>query len=401
MKLNNAPIEKITNLLNIPLMKNNIDQEDIDCLIEFLKQSDVFTQNEKVREFEEAWSKWLGVKHSVFLNSGSSANFITMAVLKELYGVGEVLVPPLTWSSDIASVINAGFTPVFVDINLKNLAMDENKILEAITPNTVAIFLTHVLGFNGLSSFLLEELEKRNIHLIEDVCESHGASFNGKKAGTFGKASNFSFYYAHHMSTIEGGMLCVDDDKFYQYARLMRSHGMVRESTDAAFKKQIAFDNPELSEEFIFLVPGYNMRSTELNAVIGLSQLKRLNINNKKRFDNFKLFLDNLDKDRYCTDFDINGSVNYAFILILREKNQRLFNNVINRLRNENVEFRRGTAGGGNMARQPFVRKVLPTFDPTTLKNTEHVHFYGLYTGNYPGLEQEKILELCSVLNKI
>jgi CDP-6-deoxy-D-xylo-4-hexulose-3-dehydrase len=382
-------------------MKNNIEREDVDCLIEFLKLSDVFTQSKKVCEFEKQWSEWLGVKYSVFVNSGSSANFITMAVLKELYGGGEVIVPALTWSSDIASVLNAGFTPVIVDINLENLAMNENKILEAITPNTVAVFLTHVLGFNGLSEILLDELEKRNIILVEDVCESHGASFKNRKVGTFGLVSNFSFYYAHHMSTIEGGMVCTNAEKIYQYARLMRSHGMVRESTDAVFKEQVARDNPELREEFIFLVPGYNMRSTELNAVIGLNQLKRLDINNRKRVDNFKLFLDNLDNDRYYTDFDISGSVNYAFVLILREKNQRLFDNIVAVLRNEKVEFRRGTAGGGNMARQPFVRKALPDFDPAVLKNTDHVHFYGMYTGNYPGLEQEKILGLCSVLNNI
>jgi CDP-6-deoxy-D-xylo-4-hexulose-3-dehydrase len=113
------------------------------------------------------------------------------------------------------------------------------------------------------------------------------------------------------------------------------------------------------------------------------------------------LFLDNLNNDRYYTNFDLSGSVNYAFVLILREKNQKLFNNIITKLRNENVEFRRGTSGGGNMARQPFVRKALPGFDPAILKNADHVHFYGMYTGNYPGLEQEKILGLCSVLNNI
>jgi CDP-6-deoxy-D-xylo-4-hexulose-3-dehydrase len=237
--------------------------------------------------------------------------------------------------------------------------------------------------------------------LIEDVCESHGVSFNGKKAGTFGSISNFSFYYAHHMSTIEGGMVCTDNEKFYQYARLMRSHGMVRESTDTAFKEKIARDNPELREEFIFLVPGYNMRSTELNAVIGINQLKRLDENNKKRVDNFKLFLDNLDRNKYYTDFDFSGSVNYAFVLILREKSQKLFDNVVTLLRNVKVEFRRGTAGGGNMVRQPFVKKFLPNLNPANFENTEHVHFYGMYTGNYPGLEQEKIFKLCSMLNKL
>ena len=178
-------------MLNIPLMSNNILPEDKEALIDFLKTSDRFTNGPKVIEFEQAWSQWLGVKHTLFVNSGSSANFITMAVLRDLYGAGEVIVPPIAWSSDISSVLAAGHTPVFVDVDLKNLAMAEQEILSHITDKTKAVFLTHVLGFNGLSENLLQELEKRSIPLIEDVCESHGATLNGKKCGTFGLASNF------------------------------------------------------------------------------------------------------------------------------------------------------------------------------------------------------------------
>ena len=301
-------------MLNIPLMSNNILPQDKEALIEFLKTSDRFTNGPKVLEFEQAWSQWLGVKHTLFVNSGSSANFITMAVLRELYGAGEVIVPPIAWSSDISSVLAAGHTPVFVDVNLRNLAMAEEEILSHITEKTRAVFLTHVLGFNGLGENLLWELEKRNIPLIEDVCESHGAAMNGKKCGTFGLASNFSFYYAHHMSTIEGGAVCTNDDRFYQYCRLYRSHGMIRESTDDDFRVKITENYPELRPEFLFLVPGYNMRSTELNAVVGLSQLKRLDANNRCRIENFRLFLGGLDPEKYFTDFQTDGAVNYGEI---------------------------------------------------------------------------------------
>lgn len=388
-------------MLNIPLMSNNISQEDKDALIDFLKTSDRFTNGPKVQEFEQAWSRWLGVKHTLFVNSGSSANFITMAVLRDLYGPGEVIVPPIAWSSDISSVLAAGHTPVFVDVDLKNLAMSEHEILTHITQNTRAVFLTHVLGLNGLSESLIQELEKRNIPLIEDVCESHGATLNGKKCGTFGLASNFSFYYAHHMCTIEGGAICTNDDRFYQYCRLYRSHGMVRESTDKNFRGQIERTYPDLRPEFLFLVPGYNMRSTELNAVVGLSQLKRLDANNKRRIENFSLFLNNLDPERYFTDFQTDGAVNYAFIILLRDPDTDKFTRLTNALRKENVEFRRGTAGGGNLTRQPFVRQLFPDLDPTRLKNADHIHFYGLYTGNYPDLNPEKITGLCDLLNKI
>lgn len=388
-------------MLSIPLMSNNILPEDIDALIEFLQTSNRFTNGPKVREFEQAWSQWLGVKHTLFVNSGSSANFVTMAVLRDLYGAGEVIVPPIAWSSDIASIFAAGHTPVFVDVSKENLAMQETEILSHITTKTRAVFLTHVLGFNGLSESLLKELERRNIPLIEDVCESHGAALNGKKCGTFGLASNFSFYYAHHMSTIEGGVICTNDDRFYQYCRLYRSHGMVRESTDEVFKAEIARKYPELRPEFLFLVPGFNMRSTELNAVIGLSQIKRLDGNNQRRMENFKLFLEHLDPEKYFTAFQTEGAVNYAFIILLRNPNEEQFQKVTNALLENKVEFRRGTAGGGNLARQPFVRERMPEFDPATLKNADFIHSYGLYTGNYPDLEPEKILGLCNLLNKI
>lgn len=388
-------------MLDIPLMSNNIQKEDIDSLIAFLKTADRFTQGPEVQEFERAWSEWLGVKHTLFVNSGSSANFITMAVLRDLYGPGEVIVPPIAWSSDIASIFAAGHTPVFVDVALENLAMQEAEILAHITENTRAVFLTHVLGFNGLTESLMRELEKRGISLIEDVCESHGATLNGKKCGSFGLVSNFSFYYAHHMSTIEGGAICTNDDRFYEYCRLYRSHGMVRESTDEAFKEETARKYPELRTEFLFLVPGYNMRSTELNAVIGLSQLKRLDANNRRRVENFNLFLEHLDPETYFTDFRVEGAVNYAFVILLRKADPERFRALTEVLRENRVEFRRGTAGGGNLARQPFVRERMPSFDPAALKNADFIHAYGLYTGNYPDLEQDKILALCNLLNEL
>ena len=191
------------------LMENNFSKEDIASLIDFLKKNNknpILTQNKNVKKFEKEWSKWLGCKFSVFVNSGSSANFLSMAILKILKKKGEVIVPSLTWVSDVNSVIYHGFKPIFVDINPKNLCMDEDQILKKINKNTIAVFLTHAQGFNGLTQKLLSILKKRKIELIEDVCESHGAKFKKKKLGTFGLISNFSFYYAHHMSTIEGGM---------------------------------------------------------------------------------------------------------------------------------------------------------------------------------------------------
>ena len=177
-----------------PLMDNNITDSDVNSLISFIKKNKkkIFTQSTKVVEFEKKWAKWLGTKYSVFVNSGSSANFLTFLAIKILFGKGEVIVPPLTWNSDINAVIHNNFKPKFVDINLNTLSMDPKKIINNINKNTKAVFLTHAQGFNGLTKELLDKLKKKKVMLIEDVCESHGATFQNKKLGSFGKISNFA-----------------------------------------------------------------------------------------------------------------------------------------------------------------------------------------------------------------
>ena len=386
-----------------PLMDNNITESDVNSLISFLKNNKkkIFTQSVKVIEFEKKWSKWLGTKYSVFVNSGSSANLLTLQALRILYGKGEVIVPPLTWISDIASVIQNGFKPIFADINPKTLSMDESEIIKKINKNTKAVFITHVQGFNGLSKNLLNLLKKKKIVLLEDVCESHGATFNKKKLGTFGLISNFSFYYAHHMSTIEGGMICTNDKKVYELIRVLRSHGMLRECGNPSFEKKMIKDNPKLSPKFIFLYPAYNVRNTEMPAVIGLNQIKRLDKNNKLRTKNLKIFLNNLDGKYYRTNFELEGSSNYAFPLVLKKanfKNRDLLEKV---MKNNNIEFRRGNAGGGNQLRQPYLKNYIKGINLKNFKEVDHIHFFGYYIGNYPSLKKDKILKICNILNKI
>ncbi len=388
--------------LDWPLMQNNIVRSDLDGLIAYLQQPEpMLTQAAQVRGFEAEWSAWLGAKYSVFVNSGASANVITMAALKHFRGQGEVIVPPLTWVSDIASVLHAGLEPVFVDIDPRTLALDTNQVLDRLTPRTRAVFLTHILGYNGLNQRLLDELKARNIHLIEDVCESHGATFQGRKLGSFGWASNFSFYYAHHLSTIEGGMICSDDEEFIQVCRVMRSHGMTRESTSEVFKNGYKERHPDLSPDFIFAFPSHNMRSTELNAVIGRHQLPRLDANNALRNRNMQLFLSGLDSGRFFTEFETEGASNYAFTLVLREADFSLRDRVESILRQLRVEFRRGTSGGGNQLRQPYLRERFPNLRPEDFPKVDHIHFFGWYIGNYPDLDPTKIARLTEVLNSL
>jgi CDP-4-dehydro-6-deoxyglucose reductase, E1 len=389
-------------ILDWPLMHNNIPRADLDAVIAYLRnESPMLTQSQQVRLFEQEWSAWLGVKHSVFVNSGSSANLLTMAALRETFGPGEVIVPSLTWVSDIASVVQCGFKPVFVDIDPRTLGMDDQEVIAKLTPQTRAVFITHILGYNALTQRLLDELKARNIPLIEDVCESHGATFKGRKLGSFGLMSNFSYYYAHHMSTIEGGMISTNDADLYEMLRMLRSHGMVRESGSAELKGRYCKEYPDLNPDFIFAFPAYNVRSTEINAVLGRAQLKRLDQNNERRRVNLRLFLDNLDPVKYRTDFELEGSCNYAFTLIIKQPDSAFSAKVERRLREAKVEFRRGTSGGGNQLRQPWVRKLLGDREFEKFPKVDHVHFFGYYIGNYPELEQGKIKALCALLNQI
>lgn len=384
-------------------MRNNILREDLDLVIDHLKQDDpILTHGPNVRAFEDEWSKWLGVKYSVFVNSGASANLLTMAVLKIKYPEGgEVIVPPLTWISDISSVLQNGFTPVFADIDPYTLGMKDDEIISKITDKTRAVFITHVQGFDALTDKLINELEKRDIPLIEDVCESHGAQHNGIKAGGIGWISNFSFYYAHHMSTIEGGMICTNDESVYQQVRMLRSHGMVRELNNDILKAEYINNNPELNPDFIFAYPAYNTRNTEIGGILGRNQLKRLDKMVEIRNENLNTFLNLINPKIYRNDFKIEGCSNYAFNLILNHPDDEFVNILMSKMRESGIEFRRGSAGGGNQIRQPYLKNIVPENHHLNFPNVEHIHFYGFYIGNFPDLKRNEVVDICKILNSI
>lgn len=383
-----------------PLMHNNVSREDLDVIIDYLQQKDPrLTNGPKVEEFEKKWSDWLGVRHSVMVNSGSSANDLSLLALKEIVGLGEIIVPALTWVSDVASVLHAGYKPVFCDIRLDTLGLNLDSVLNSISKSTKAIFLTHVLGFNALSEEFLEATNSMGVKVIEDVCESHGATHNGKKLGTFGFISNFSFYYAHHMTTIEGGMICTDSDEVFDLARMMRSHGLLRESPFATTRQRMKEKLKDLNPEFIFMHSAHNMRPTEINGILGLSQLKRLDLNNLRRQENFSHFIKLLDPTKFFTEFRSDGSCNYAFTVILREASFTNRDKVEAILSSYGIEFRRGLSGGGNQLRQPYLKNFGINLSPDSLPVTDFVHHFAWYIGNYPQIELNQIESLTSILN--
>ncbi len=388
------------------LINDSIVEDDKKVLTDFINTDGVrFTQGKQVRRFEDEWSKWIGCSHSVYVNSGASANYIMASIMKEKKGLGEVIVSPLGWVSDVSPLVNLGFTPVFVDVDLKNMSITLENIKKAVTDKTVGITLVHVLGFNAVNDELVKFCRDEDLFFIEDCCEAHGATYNGKRVGNFGDVSNFSFYFGHHMTTIEGGMLCTNDDELYLLAKMFRSHGMTRldylQNDELGTKQQIKYKElyPDLNPLFTFAVPGYNLRNQEFNAVLGLSQLPRLQNNVEARIENLNVWLDNLDSNKFFTDFDRKGNSNFALPLILLKKDLEFMKKICILLDEENVEYRIGTAGGGNQARQPYLENY--EFVEYNLDNVNHIHDFALYIGNHPELEKEQIINLCEELNGI
>lgn len=380
-----------------PLINNNISEDDKKVLADFVLNTNRFTNGPKVKEFEKKWSEWLGTKYSVMVGSGAAANYITTAIVRELKGQqGEVIVPPIGWVSDISSVINTGFLPVFVDVDLDTMAISCENIKRAINKNTKAIVLVHALGFTGINDELVKIAKDHDLLLIEDCCEAHGATYNNQKVGSIGDMSCFSFYFGHHMTTIEGGMISTNNYEIYQLARMFRSHGMTREADKETHER---YAKPDVNPLFTFAVPGYNMRSTELNAVLGIEQINRLDYNIEKRQKNLQIWLENLDSNRYFTGFDTAGSSNYALPLILSYDNNKM-KKVCEILEKNKVEYRLGTAGGGNQARQPYLERYGYRI-VGDLSVSDYIHDYGLYIGNHPELTIEQIIDLCERLNNV
>jgi CDP-6-deoxy-D-xylo-4-hexulose-3-dehydrase len=382
-----------------PLINDNVTQQDRKILSDFILSGERLTNGPRVKEFEQVWSDWLGVKHTVMVNSGASANYISIAMVKELVGKGEVIVPPIGWVSDLSSVVQLGMTPVIVDVDISNLAITAKNIEDAITWKTKAIVLVHCLGFNGLSDEIVKIAKKHNILLIEDCCESHGAKFNDKKVGSIGDISLFSFYFGHHITTVEGGVVCVNDDKLYDLAKLFRSHGMTREASQE-LQTEYQTDYPHLNPLFTFAVAGFNMRSTEINAVLGIEQMKRLDSNIEARTNNLYVWLDTLDNTKFVTGFDTKGSSNFALPLVLQSEYKDKLKAVCDILEQETVEYRLGTAGGGNQALQPYLNKF-PHRVEGKLPVANYIHSNALYVGNHPNLTKEQIINLCNKLNNV
>ena len=358
-----------------PLMKSAITESDKIKLIEFIASTDKFTCGEKVAEFEKNWCEWLACKHSLFVTSGSTANILLLSAVKELYKIpngSKVLVPACTWVTNVSPVFQLGLEPVFCDINLKDYSFDTENL-----PNDEDIkivFVTHLLGFNAPIDKLKEKYPKAIF--LEDICESHGIKEpSGRKRG-HGTGSTFSFYFGHHMTTIEGGMVCTNNTELYELMRLKRNHGCARHLLPENYDK-VTSQYPDINPAFLFLTDGYNFKNTEINAVLGIEQLKRLDENIQIRKDNYEYFIKKLIhyEDYFHIPDTSSSNSSYAFPIICKNKDNRP--GVIKGLNDLGVEHR--PIVSGNLLKHPFLHKWK---DTCTAPNADILHYNGVYIGN-------------------
>lgn len=381
---------------NWPLMKDTLTWSDRWKLAKFVMTSKQFTQGKKVQEFEKAWSKWLGVKHSLFVTSGSTANFLLLDAVKTLYFKDKkkikVLVPACTWVTNINPVIQIGMEPIFCDINLDNYSFDlYNASAIARKHEIDIVFTTHLLGLPA-NTYALRSIFPKAI-MLEDVCESHGARDNlDYRIGSKSTGSTFSFYFGHHMSTVEGGMISTNDVVLYDLMRMKRSHGMSRVSI---VPEDYASAHPNIDPQFLFVTAGYNFRNTELGAVLGLSQLKKLDGFIEKRQENYSKFIDIMRVASHKFHLPGNGYAeegNSSFCFPLIAKTPLIKAELIRRLKNNFIEYR--PVVGGNLLRQPYMQgyKIACKEGPY---NADIVHENGVYIGNnqFVGNRELNILE--------
>jgi CDP-4-dehydro-6-deoxyglucose reductase, E1 len=374
-----------------PLMKNTISIGDRLKLAKFVLTSDRFTAGTGVKKFEKEWSDWLGCKESLFVSSGSTANLLLLSAVKELYGLKDgdkVLVPACTWVTNICPVIQVGLQPIFCDINLKDysFSLDHFKKIIQEHPDIKVIFVTHLLGYSADVETLRTYLP--NALILEDVCESHGClGLDGKKRGSEYIGGTFSFYFGHHMTTIEGGMVSTNNEELADLMRMKRSHGLARESKNFEKYKQ---ENKDIIASFLFVTDGYNFRNTDLGAVLGSSQLKRLAKMVDKRNQNYQRYYSEVrwHADKFYVPDNNSRMSSFAFPFICRTKSCK--NGLISLFEDNKIEYR--PVVSGNLLKQPFLKGHDLGIENS---NVDILHENGVYIANnhFVGDREFKVLQ--------
>ena len=383
--------------IKYPLAKETITEVEIQRLIEWLKKYPRLTKGELTVEFEKKWAEYIGTKYSVFVNSGSSANLLMIYALKVMGKLkGKVIVPSVGWVTTISPLIQFGIEPVMVDADKKTFGIDlEQTEFLLKTEDISAIIFVQVLGVPHYKEELLNLSKKYNVPLLEDACASLGSSYeDGTMVGRVGDMSTFSFYFGHQFSTIEGGMINTDDEDLYHMLLMLRSHGWGKDLPKDLYKQKMDDNNVDsFHEPFTFLVPGFNLRSTDLQANFGLMQIEKADWISEMRTENHIEYAKQLDGHFEFQDWGDDNPCSISFGALAESKEHR--KEVVNRLVENGIETRIFSAG--NLGLHPFWVNRFGEFHGEV---ADKIHSRGFFLPNYPELETEDINFISEVCNE-
>ena len=384
--------------IKYPLAKETITEVEIQRLIDWLETIPRLTKGELTIEFEKKWAEYIGTKYSVFVNSGSSANLLMIYALKELGRLnGKVIVPSVGWITTISPLIQFGIEPVMVDADKKTFGIDlEQTEFLLKTEEISAIIFVQVLGVPHYKEELLKLSEKYNVPLLEDSCAALGSSYeDGTMVGRVGDMSTFSFYFGHQFSTIEGGMINTDDEDLYHMLLMLRSHGWGKDLPKDLYKQKMNDNNVDsFHEPFTFLVPGFNLRSTDLQSYLGLMQVEKADWISEMRTENHIEYAKQLDGHFEFQDWGDDNPCSISFGALAESKEHR--KEVVNRLVENGIETRIFSAG--NLGLHPFWVNRFGEFHGEV---ADKIHSRGFFLPNYPELEIKDIDFISGVCNGI
>jgi CDP-6-deoxy-D-xylo-4-hexulose-3-dehydrase len=380
----------------IDLIQDTIDNNDVDNLIKWLSDYPRLTKGPVTIEFEEKFANWIGSDYAVFVNSGSSANLLMVYALKHagLMKNNKFCVPSLCWATDLAPVLQFDMEPLLIDCNLENLSVDVEHLEKVfIEESPSALILVSVLGLSPDMDAITALCEKYDVVLLEDNCESQGTSYKGKRLGNFGLMSSFSTYFGHTMSTIEGGVITTNDKSMYDLLLQLRSHGWDRDlSKDRQDELRSEWGVDDFSALYSFYVPGFNLRSTDLQAFIGMGQLDKVDDSIQKRYDNYLYYKEKLSgKVWFPNEIEDSFTANFAIPVILESEEAKL--SVVEQLESNNIACR--PLISGSMGSQPFYKKL---YGEKKLPNCSVVDGRGIYVPNHPLLKESDMDKICEII---
>ena len=338
-----------------------------------------YTMGPHVSKFEKEFADKIGSRNAIMTNSGSSANLVGLHALvlqKKIPPGSEVIVPAVSWSTTYFPIVQLGLIPVFVDIDINTFNIATKNIISAITPKTCAILAVNLLG-NPCNLFTLKNIcHNHKIELIEDNCESLGATLYKKQTGTIGIFGTFSFFFSHHLQTMEGGMIVTDDDTLADYMRSLRAHGWIRDlRTSELYTKS----GNSFEDSFKFILPGYGVRPLEMSGAIGSVQLKKMDKIISRRRENAEVFLNEFSRDFITQKEYAANSSWFGFGVILKDHHENNREEIIKRLQSSGVEVRPIVTG--NFTKQP-VMKYLNSRIHGELENSKYLDKNGFFFGN-------------------